>query len=463
MKKAVIFCAGSLGQRLFEKLSLIFDIVAYSDNNQSVWGSNINGVPVLSPNELQAYTKECSIIICNTKITQELINQVYKIGFNDVLLSQDGIIYNVEKGLMLPFKNSLQPYKKSIKSNEKLSVLFVQNCPCIRTKRMAKLLKSNGCFTAIAYTVNISKPYDDCFDETYPIYSYNDLIEFVNNSDFDVVHSSNEPDNLTNILLTTNKKIIHDTHDMMSIRSVVDYNAMTVEYIANTKSAGLMYPTEGICNIAKEKFNINLSKTFGIENMLYKEIEITNKQLKLSEKDGKIHCVYEGGISDDPNHIRFFELQWKKITDAGIHIHFYSHQNIDYCKKLDEKNELLHYEGNVGDTSQLINEMTKYDIGLLILEPAVFGNQNVKLTSANKLFEYLNAGLPVAVDGIGAYSNPAIEHNVGMAINFNEDLYPQFEKLKQIAVPDNFISKNKFTIESRTEEILDFYKKIANS
>ncbi|MDR0920012.1 MAG: hypothetical protein LBM93_12350 [Oscillospiraceae bacterium] len=459
MKKAVIFCAGSLGQRLFEKLSLIFNIIAYCDNNQSVWGSNINGVPIISTEELSAY-EECSIIICNTKITQELINQIYKIGFKDILISQDGIVYNIEKGLMLPFKNSLQSYKKN---GEKLSVLFVQDSPCIRTKRMAKLLKSNGCFAALAYTVNIQKPYDDCFDETYPIYSYSDLIEFVNNSDFDVVHSSNEPDNLTNILLATNKKIIHDTHDMMSIRSVVEYNEMTLEYIANTKSAGLMYTTEAIRDIAIKKFSINSSKTFAIENMLFEEIGITNKFPKLSQQDSEIHCVYEGGISDNSKHIRFFELQWKKITNAGIHIHFYSHQNIDYCKRLDNESDYLHYEGNISDTFQLINEMTKYDIGLLILESDIFGNQNVKLTSANKLFEYLNAGLPVAVDGIGAYSNTAIEHNVGMTIDFNEDLYPQFEKLKQIVVPDNFISDNKFTIESRTQEILDFYRKIANS
>lgn len=54
-----------------------------------------------------------------------------------------------------------------------------------------------------------------------------ELIGFVNKSDFYLVYYSNTPDSLTNLLLLTNKKIVHDTHDM---------GAFTLEYITNVKA-----------------------------------------------------------------------------------------------------------------------------------------------------------------------------------------------------------------------------------
>lgn len=69
------------------------------------------------------------------------------------------------------------------------------------------------------------------------------MINFINNSDYDILYSSN-------------KSIIYDTHDMMSLRSDITNEEIILEYIANVKSSGNIYVNPMIRDIAVSKFNL---------------------------------------------------------------------------------------------------------------------------------------------------------------------------------------------------------------
>ena len=466
-KKCIIFGTGYMGTTIFSKIKATWgcEIVAYSDNNQAAWGKELNGVPVVPPSDLRQFVKDKDIliIICIQKYYTDVASQLELLNCLNYHIAMDsGFLYNYNKGVLYPepCSYSVDYYKKS--DENKFSVLFVQMTPCSRTEKIASVLKSKGIETYCAYTLGPSRSVELSFIKEYGFWSIDTLFDFVNTSDFDIVHCSNEPDCLTNFLLTTNKTIIHDTHDMVSIRMErdVDENARTLEHIANTQAKGIMCTSEGVRDITVGKYKVSEEKIFVLENLPIEAYKIDNWANKLSSLDGKIHCVYEGSISYTQGHHRFFEDIWMKIISAGIHIHYYSHMHPDYCKQLADKNEFLHYEGNL-HASKLANEMTKYDVGLLYFNLNCQNRIHQETSSANKMYEYLNSGLPVAVDDATNRIKFVHDYECGDYLDLNGDILEQLKIISSIPISKFFLQENDLTMDSKANEILGFYKKIA--
>ena len=184
------------------------------------------------------------------------------------------------------------------------------------------------------------------------------------------------------------------------------------------------------------------------------------KKEKLSATDGEIHCVYEGAVvGGDRNSHRFFDEMWEKIADAGVHIHFYSSSAMEYCKRLEKISSLIHYEGSASG-EKLILEMTKYDCGLAIFNINEQNRIFLETGTANKVYEYLNAGIPVVVGEIKSYIKFVEKYGVGKMLDMQKDIRAQISLIAQISIEEDFLTKNNLTMMARSKELIDFYERV---
>lgn len=462
----VLFGAGFFGRNAYYKFKKNFHIVCFVDNNKEKAGEYICGIPIIcfeQFKEMQLSDKD--IVIC-TSSYEAIETQLASIGVSEYYVFMEGFLYlNSHLMTMAPIEVSQYDYYK--KSPGEKNILFVQNAACIRTHKIATIMKRQGFKVFLLYMLappeSNNGEFEGIYDATYDFSSANGLVDFVDNSDFDIVHSSNAPDMLTNLLLATSKPVVHDTHDMNSIWGNDNLNNLVLEHIANTHSAGNIYTSEGVTNIASEKYDIRNKPVFTLENVILEQVSIGQPYEKLSEKDGEIHCVYEGGINGvDRASDRFFEDIWKQIVAQGIHIHFYSQGDESYCKKLEKESEYLHFEGNMG-SQRLIKEMTRYDCGLALFHITERNRLFMETGTANKVYEYINAGLPVAVGDIQSYKDFVEGYGVGKQIDFTGDLKKQFQELIQIKISPTFLEDNGLTMMSKAHELVKFYEQVMQS
>lgn len=459
----IIFGIGYYGKNAYWKLKNKYHIIAFADNNCDVQGTFYEGIPVISGEEIKNLDiGDTDIVIC-TRAYFQIGSQIFDMGIFSYYVMLEGFLYHTDLNeTMMPVEICQIPYHRK-KDNEK-NILFIQNAACIRTYRIAKVLKEEGYRVYLLYT--LAPPYAayeefaNIFENIWGFSSANGVLDFISNSDFDIVHCSNEPDILVNIVQRSNKPVVADTHDMQSIRSDIGIESLVLEYLANGNSDGAMYTSAYGADIARDKYGLDNKEIFVLNNMVMEQIHFPQVLPKLSSLDHEIHCVYEGGVvGDDRENHRFFDDMWRKITDAGVHIHFYSPSNIEYCKRLEKISHLIHYEGNVsGD--KLILEMTKYDCGLAVFHSVNNNRFHLESASPNKLYEYLNARIPVISSGINALKEFVEMYHVGIDLDFSGDIRNQLENAGKLRIDDDFLIRNNLTMKSYGKELAAFYERV---
>lgn len=342
-------------------------------------------------------------------------------------------------------------------------ILFIQNIPCIRTIKIAKALFSKGIQVDLIYlALHPSQVYKDIslpFKNIYQLKNINDTINYINNSDYDILYSSNEPDYLTVLFLTTNKPIIHDTHDMMSLRSDITNEQLILEYIANVKSTGNIYVNPLIKDIAINSFNLKDKPILNLQSFIEKE-QLPNKFYeKLSKQDGEIHCVFEGGLQGTPGHHRYLEPIFLKLTQNHIHVHLHCPVDPKYIKQLVDKSPYIHYEG-VTSPKDLITEMTKYDIGLAIFNMTERNRLFLDTAFPNKIWDYLASGLPILFADLISFRQFAEESKVGNVFNLNEDIQKQVEEVLKIQIDRDILKNKKWLMNDAAQDIIEFMKAV---
>lgn len=299
MKQYIIFGCGEHGKAIYYKLRKYDVVYAYTDNNEKLVGEKLFDIDIISTEEAFSLCKNQNMeIIIAASAYEEIQIQLKRNGIYSGIVWREGFLYRYdEKKYYYPIEEFTNAYyRKREKTN--FSVLFVQNAACIRTLKIAKSLHDNGVNVSFAYTLNTldikNKEYASCFDIIYPIHTMQGLIDWINKSDFDIIHSSNEPDILTALLTYSNKPIVHDCYDISSAYKSMTPDEIAVEYIANVKSAGVIYATEEIREHAIKKFGICMEKTHVLENSISEELDSEKTLPKFSTADGHSSCTYEG-------------------------------------------------------------------------------------------------------------------------------------------------------------------------
>ena len=332
----------------------------------------------------------------------------------------------------------------------KLNILFVQDVPCIRNYKMASALRSYGHSVSLAYmNATLSQIYPGLSDDTY-----NHCFQFSNiqqlwriMKDFDAIHCHNEPDALTIAAMAGGGIVIHDTHDLLSFRPPENTDISVNEGIANRGSAGRIYSTPAQMQAAHQMYGTNTDKSVVIYNYA---LEADIPAEPMAKHDDGVHIVYEGSIGT--GHRDYREL-FSRLATAGLHVHIYPNRhNTDY-EKLCADPPCLHYHQPISPQA-IIGEMSQYDYGIVPFNITPENKPFLDTCIANKLFEYLAAGLPVISCDTKGLREFVEREKVGMVYETAADIIANVDTLKDIQIGE----AQKYTMESQMPILLEFYE-----
>lgn len=343
-------------------------------------------------------------------------------------------------------------FAKTKTDKQSLNILFVQDLTCIRNYKLANALKKAGHKVTLAYgkakLSDIYKKDDSIYEQIIKIQSLQQLVELA--EQFDVIHCHNEPDEFT-CMLNGVGIVIHDTHDLMSLRckNTNDYGQrLATEFTANRNSSGQIYTTEQQKDYAI--VNHGAKKTLVIPNYVSEDNIPQEFKSKLSASDNEIHIVYEGGIGT--NH-RDFKKLFSELPRFGIHLHVYpTFINPEYTG-LNIIN--LHIHDPISP-EYLISEMTQYDYGLIPFNITEQNQEFLDTCVGNKIYEYMAAGLPVISCDTKGLRKVIEDNKCGIIFKNADDIVAQLGELENITIGKEHV----FTIESQIPKLVDFYHEL---
>ena len=103
-EKVAFFGFGGYGRKAFSEFSDTKEIVAYIDNDQSKWGQQYKGVPVMGLDEFINSHFECNILItCSQKYANQIKEQLLQYGITDCK------VYRAEKEVIVSYSH---PYDR---------------------------------------------------------------------------------------------------------------------------------------------------------------------------------------------------------------------------------------------------------------------------------------------------------------------------------------------------------------
>lgn len=345
-------------------------------------------------------------------------------------------------------------------------VLFVQSIPDIRTNKIAQILHDKKIETDIMYLSmhphDVYKGLKLPYKNILKLENINKTIKFINESDYDIIFSCNEPDYISALFTLTNKPIIHDCHDMMSLRGNVSNEQLILEYLANTKCDGNIYVTELVKKVAESKFDLCNKPIMLLDNYVLKEQLPKTYLRKLSDKDGEIHCVYEGGLTNIKGHHRNIEEIFLNLAQNNIHVHFYTAFETIHYRNLEKKSKYLHYEGTK-HPNELILDMTKYDVGLAVLNVNDKNKTFLDTTFPNKAWEYMAARLPILFSDVVSFRQFINKYEVGEIITLGSNIKEQVKRVKELKISKDFLVNNNLLMDSFTSELVELLSKVKDT
>ncbi len=450
--KAIIWGTASNGEKAFYKVSDLWEIAGFCDNDRNKWDQKFMELTIYQPDDVVKMT-DCDVVVASLWF-EEIIDQLLEMG-----IAEERIYYINPTAFVI---QSLKGVELSRKRKRDMRILFVQRVPGIRIDKMACVLKDHGVRSDLAYLMEAP---DYCigmkripYERVIPINDLTGFIRYVDGEDYDLVWSANSPDYLTTLLLSSNKRIIHDTADMMSIWYDINIDQMVHEFVANRLCQANVYVTEEVRHIAEQKFDLGRREVLILNNYVLKKDKPKKFLQKKSSIDGEIHCVYEGGIWEGEKTLRYYEDIFTAIARQNIHVHFYSEEN-EYVRSLGELHPYMHYEGCL-PYEELMTELTQYDVGLVVLNITPRNNTFLQTTFPNKIFEYLFAALPVAVANIDSLKKFANEYEVGQYLDLDGDIRGQIGQISKIKVDKDFLENNKLTMDDQAEKIIEFFERV---
>ncbi len=354
-----------------------------------------------------------------------------------------------------------------------MNILFLEPQPCIRALKYGLGLKANPSMQiSFAYTQRtLDELYgkgNELFEEWIKLEGEptNALRKILQERSFDLVHSHNAPDNLAvaaiNALRAMGCRIplIHDVHDMMSLRKT-PYGKQSIddlledEKIALRESNGLILVSKAMQDMARERY-LQLPPNIVFPNYLPESLVPNTFKEKLSNHDGGIHIVYEGTLdSNTGSHYDLIEI-FRAIAQQGLNIHIYPSKEHEDYNCLAAESPFIHYHKKQSPQN-LMEEITQYDYGWAGFNGAK-NREHLETVLPNKAVEYVAAGLPVIAFDYRSLKEFIEGHKVGMICTDINELGSLLRSPRASHIKEKVKGKRlMFTLEKNIPLIEDFY------
>jgi hypothetical protein len=249
----------------------------------------------------------------------------------------------------------------------------------------------------------------------------------------------------------------------MSLRNDLDDDQVVQEYISQKFSAGNLYTTETFEMFAAKKYNLSGKPTLYISNGITGSLKPRKMLPKLSKKDGAIHCVYAGSMATKKHKdsYRYYDEIFEKMVGKRVYIHFYTHKSSNYkeLKELENISPYIHCEGSL-EYHELMEQLTQYDVGLCFPNKIPKNEFVLSLASANKMYEYVHAGLPIAVNNLPDMVKFIDKCKCGKILDLEGDIYNQLYEISNINISPTLLEDNGLLLEQQIDRLTQFYQDV---
>ncbi|MCB2184814.1 MAG: glycosyltransferase [Deltaproteobacteria bacterium] len=339
--------------------------------------------------------------------------------------------------------------------DHRLKILFVQEVPCVRNYKMARALLARGHQVTLAYgRFRPSEVYPGLDDGLYTacvhLTSHRQLWDLA--AAFEVVHCHNEPDVWSVVALGCGKPVVHDTHDLLSLREPDDTSLTFFEGLANRAAGGRVYTTVYQEKAARRLYGVQ-GPSLVLGNYISRDDLPAAPRPKLSAGDGQPHLVYEGHLGHR-EHRRLSDI-FLAIADRGVNVHIYPTKWAQGMAPNLAAHPRVHVHQPVAP-HEIIGEMTQYDAGVIPWRLGPENREFLDTTLANKLYEYLAAGLPVVTSPLVSYRDFFSQNPVGFTFREPQEIAERWPELTSLAAETDF-SAYVFTYEDQIPRLEQFY------
>ncbi len=371
-----------------------------------------------------------------------------------------------------------------------MRVTFIRERPFFRVYRNALALKRTGKFhlTLIGRDMN-EKFITDLFDEVIPYgvtgkagrfggfinhkfenKCFQNLAKLVKKSQTDIFHTVAVPDTVPKIVMqNAGAPVVYDEQDFIGISNGMENISASekeLEKFCFENADGVLYKGP--------KYELEYYKKNGyqIKCPAMQWLPYCDESLFESKSSGneEIHIVYAGNISLTPNSMYSYYIPMaKELAKQKIHFHIYPpvpkiYKIAKAYRHLDKKEKYFHFHNSL-PYPMLVKEMAKYDFGLWVhnfdTSTGAY-KEKWKVAIGNKMFSYLEAGLPVIVNKEIEYgSRLVMENKMGIVIKNREEIGKAINSADYSRLYSNVLkARKKLSIEKNVNRLVNFYQKL---
>ncbi|CAI3535245.1 glycosyltransferase [Clostridium neonatale] len=336
-----LFGASLLGEKALKNLQDKYKIIAFLDNDSNKWNKRIKGVEVLNPNYIR--NKSSVIVIITSSYYLQIVEQLKKIGVEDIRVYFDGNISNsfyIEK---------IEKCKLCKKTDA--DILLVISFYSIYIEEYTKKIfdKYNIRFDILTRDKGYkSKLNNKCINNVYYYNNYDQFKNIIRFNEYKCIHIHYLEKNYIEIA----NSIRHNCERLVitywgsdfyrqSINDIIDMKAFldSADIITFDNNSML----DQWCNIigvaSKKKCKIT---RFGLTNLEYidqNKIDKNSIKLVMNLPIEKIIIMCGYNANEEQNHMQIFEEFAKLNNEIKNKIHLivpmtYGNSNIDYMLKV---------------------------------------------------------------------------------------------------------------------------------
>lgn len=298
--------------------------------------------------------------------------------------------------------------------------------------------------------------------------------------DVDIIHAHAEPNSIPAIAIRHAKApVVYDAYDLTSVRLNEKYlseQEIRDEKFCFENAAGIVHKGPEI-DFMRAKYNIEVP-TLHFQDYCVKEFIVENPLPKLSDKDGEIHIVHTGSVfrmdlpKEKYGYSQYVEIA-KMVIAQRIHFHIYPNpyqlESLPHYEELAELNPYFRMHKGLL-YRDLGKEVSKYDYGWLAQDfrNTIIQDVFYKTAIGNRLFGYLEAGLPIIASDSLEYVATIINKNgIGLMID-TDDLVNLSSKLRELdyrQLQNNVKTARRsgLSMENHIHRLEMFYQKMATT
>ena len=306
---------------------------------------------------------------------------------------------------------------------EPLRILHIAQHCCIRAIKQMRALKKKG------YKIDVlTNKLSYGTDEYEKIFFFHTRDNFRNvlsdkliTSQYDIFHVHNEPDWLLNVAHNAGcKPLIHDVHDLDSIRFIRDNMTSLDEIRAFNVADGALFVSKPIRESAKGLHEYDKPTA-----VLYHYCNDDFLKLYDPKNDNtRTGIVYEGGanppVTDAHTPFKYRSLyhHMKHIVEMGNELHMYI-GNMDGFEAYQDIGAFV-FPPTVYD--EMMTGMTNRKWGCLVFNNEDLTEAQTNLTTMNKAYEYIMAGCPIIIMGAPEQARVLKKYGVSLELEKMADL-----------------------------------------